>query len=65
MFKHFVLVGAATLVLAACASPQAKNAALSPPTIPLNSQLHHPSRLPEPGVWQLIDSPAGDLRSND
>jgi hypothetical protein len=65
MFRHVVLAGAATLALAACASQEAKNAALSPSTIAANSQLHHAPRLPKPGVWQLIVDPAGDLHSND
>jgi hypothetical protein len=65
MFKHVVLAGAATLALAACASPEAKNAAPSTPMIASNSQFHHAPRLPEPGAWQLIVGPAGDLHSND
>ena len=64
MFKHVVLAGAATLALAACASPEATNAAPSRPMIATNSQLHHAPRLPEPEAWQLIVDPAGDFHSN-
>jgi hypothetical protein len=59
MFKHVVLAGAATLGLAACASPEPKNVALNAPSIAANSQLHRAPRLPEPGVWQLIPNQVG------
>jgi hypothetical protein len=63
--KNVILAGAATLTLVACGSRAEKDAALSPPSIAANSQLHHTPRLPEPGVWQLIVGPAADTSSND
>ena len=55
-FKHVVLAGAATLALAACASPEAQNAAPSPLWSPptASSTMHHVFQSRELGSSSLI-----------